>query len=298
MAANGGTIYARGATPGGPVHAIWQNFERRVWCVRRRRRRHAARPLTASTLRRRRSLLNLSVPYPRQQPHKTKRGEMPGGQPADALLYDQNVLDWAFVGERVGDHDFVSRGFTKNMRVLSRTKSYRSFGTTQSLQVRPPPPARPPARRRRRRRSPPVSRPPRSEHARRHGSARRALHSSVRAAIDGARSQHVGHLVVACQGHADGGTRAQGPSVALFGGERRLPVPGGEGAGGGLARVERRREGEAPRPEGDRAPLAHEAVADGPRPFCLLNLVAGLRRSQDCDAAVRPVAPRGRRVGR
>ena len=49
MAANGGTIYARGATPGGPVHAIWQNFERRVWCVRRRRRRHAARPLTAST---------------------------------------------------------------------------------------------------------------------------------------------------------------------------------------------------------------------------------------------------------
>ena len=32
MAANGGTIYARGATPGGPVHAIWQNFERRVWC--------------------------------------------------------------------------------------------------------------------------------------------------------------------------------------------------------------------------------------------------------------------------
>ena len=44
---------------------------------------------------------------------------MPGGQPADALLYDQNVLDWAFVGERVGDHDFVSRGFTKNMRVLS-----------------------------------------------------------------------------------------------------------------------------------------------------------------------------------
>ena len=177
MAANGGTIYARGATPGGPVHAIWQNFERRVWCVRRRRRPHAARPLTASVAPPppRRSLLNLSVPYPRQQPHKTKRGEMPGGQPADALLYDQNVLDWAFVGERVGDHDFVSRGFTKNMRVLSPYEKLQIVWndtvaagppTTAGPPARPPPPPPPP------RSPPPVSRPPRSEHARRDGSAR------------------------------------------------------------------------------------------------------------------------------
>ena len=142
---------------------------------------------------------------------------MPGGQPADALLYDQNVLDWAFVGERVGDHDFVSRGFTKNMRVLSPyeklqivwndTVAAGAPTTTAALPARPPAAAALTAR---------LSPAPRSEHARRDGSARRALHSSVRAAIDGARSQHVSHLVVHCQGHSDGGTRPQGPSVALL----------------------------------------------------------------------------------
>ena len=72
---------------------------------------------------------------------------MPGGQPADALLYDQNVLDWAFVGERVGDHDFVSRGFTKNMRVLSPYEKLQIvWNDTVAAGAATTPPARPPAR--------------------------------------------------------------------------------------------------------------------------------------------------------
>ena len=69
---------------------------------------------------------------------------MPGGQPADALLYDQNVLDWAFVGERVGDHDFVSRGFTKNMRVLSPYEKLQIVWN-DTVAAGPPTTAGPPA---------------------------------------------------------------------------------------------------------------------------------------------------------
>ena len=75
---------------------------------------------------------------------------MPGGQPADALLYDQNVLDWAFVGERVGDHDFVSRGFTKNMRVLSPYEKLQIIWN-DTVAAGAPTATGPPARRRRRR---------------------------------------------------------------------------------------------------------------------------------------------------
>ena len=96
MSANGGTVYVRGAARDGPVVQIWRNFERRVF-----------------------ELLNTSAKFPEQTFHKTRRGMVGGpGVPADALLYDQNVLDWSIVGQIIGDPGFVGRGFSSTMRQL------------------------------------------------------------------------------------------------------------------------------------------------------------------------------------
>ena len=97
MSANGGTVYVRGAARDGPVVQIWRNFERRVF-----------------------ELLNTSAKFPEQTFHKTRRGMVGGpGVPADALLYDQNVLDWSIVGQIVNDSNFVGRGFSSTMRYLT-----------------------------------------------------------------------------------------------------------------------------------------------------------------------------------
>ena len=51
------------------------------------------------------------------------------GQPADALLYDQNVLDWAIFGELSGDREYVGRGYVPSTRPLTEYEKvgwYRS----------------------------------------------------------------------------------------------------------------------------------------------------------------------------
>ena len=39
--------------------------------------------------------------------------------PADALLYDQNVLDWVLAGELTGDREYIGRGFVHSARGLT-----------------------------------------------------------------------------------------------------------------------------------------------------------------------------------
>ena len=75
---------------------IWRELERRVF-----------------------QLLNTSTSYPVQMRHKTPRGFWVGGIPADALLYDQNVLDWTMVGELIGDREYIGRGFVPSTRTLT-----------------------------------------------------------------------------------------------------------------------------------------------------------------------------------
>jgi hypothetical protein len=96
LSINGGTLYLREAHADGPVVRIWREFERRVW-----------------------KLVNTTEEFPRQLGHKTKRGWIGEGLAADALLYDQNVLDWAIVGELTGDREYIGRGFVTSMRHLS-----------------------------------------------------------------------------------------------------------------------------------------------------------------------------------
>ena len=98
MSANAGTLYLRGSecAADSPALTVWDEFERRVF-----------------------ALLNTSVPFPQQQPHLV-RGKMLGGtRPADALLYDQNVLDWNMLGVMLGDFEFIGRGFAVGQRILS-----------------------------------------------------------------------------------------------------------------------------------------------------------------------------------
>lgn len=77
LSVNGGTIYLRQPAIGGPVVRIWREFERRIF-----------------------KLLDGKTPFPHQMPHKTRHGWIGGPSwPADALLYDQNVLDWAMVAD-------------------------------------------------------------------------------------------------------------------------------------------------------------------------------------------------------
>eukprot|EP00966_Prymnesium_polylepis_P334486 7389865-Prymnesium_polylepis.1 len=100
MAVNGGTVYVRGAALDGPVNKVWREFERRVF-----------------------ALLNTTDKFPDQLVHKTRRGMVGGpGVPADALLYDQNVLDWCIIGQLVGDENFVGRGFSSTMRYLTEAE--------------------------------------------------------------------------------------------------------------------------------------------------------------------------------
>jgi hypothetical protein len=54
-----------------------------------------------------------------QYRHKTPRGFWIGNVPADALLYDQNVLDWTLVGELTGDRQYMGRGFVPSARGLT-----------------------------------------------------------------------------------------------------------------------------------------------------------------------------------
>ena len=114
MSANGGTVYLRNAAPDGPVCNIWKTFERRVF-----------------------ALLNTSAPFPRQTMHKTRRGLI-GGVPADALLYDQNVLDWSIIGEITGDRDYVGRGFSPEMRSLT-PREFSKLAYTVTDATRPSP---------------------------------------------------------------------------------------------------------------------------------------------------------------
>ena len=100
LAVNGGTLYLRRPRPDGPVVRIWRELERRVW-----------------------ALVNTTEPFPKQVPHKTRHGWIGEGLPADALLYDQNVLDWSMVGERTGDREYVGRGFVPKARVLEMMRS-------------------------------------------------------------------------------------------------------------------------------------------------------------------------------
>ena len=51
--------------------------------------------------------------------HKTPRGFIIDGIPADALLYDQNILDWTIVGALTGDRDYIGRGFVPTTRTLT-----------------------------------------------------------------------------------------------------------------------------------------------------------------------------------
>ena len=99
MASNAGTLYVRGSEcgdPGNPAQRIWLEFERRVF-----------------------DLLNASRPYPKQASRKVKGRTIRGGRPADALLYDQNVLDWNMLGVMLNDYEFVGRGFSPAQRGLS-----------------------------------------------------------------------------------------------------------------------------------------------------------------------------------
>ena len=64
-------------------------------------------------------LINTTKPYPLQLRHRTPRGIWIGGIPADALLYDQNVLDWNIVGELTGDREYIGRGFVPATRTLN-----------------------------------------------------------------------------------------------------------------------------------------------------------------------------------
>jgi len=103
MSSNAGTLYVRGSEcgdPGNPAQRIWLEFERRVF-----------------------DLLNASRPYPKQAARKVgprdARRTIRGGRPADALLYDQNVLDWNMLGVMLNDYEFVGRGFSPTQRSLS-----------------------------------------------------------------------------------------------------------------------------------------------------------------------------------
>ncbi len=99
MSANAGTLYVRGSecAPGSPVLRVWEEFERRVFL-----------------------LLNTTAPYPLQTPHKVRGHMISGSRPADALLYDQNVLDWNMLGVMIGDADFIGRGFAPGQRALTK----------------------------------------------------------------------------------------------------------------------------------------------------------------------------------
>ena len=97
LAVNGGTLYLRKAAPDGPVVRMWREFERRVF-----------------------KLINTSTPFPKQMGHKTRHGWVGEGMAADALLYDQNVLDWAMVGELTGDREYIGRGFVPTQRWLTK----------------------------------------------------------------------------------------------------------------------------------------------------------------------------------
>lgn len=61
--------------------------------------------------------------------HKTPRGFIIDGIPADALLYDQNILDWTIVGALTGDRDYIGRGFVPTTRTLTAGEKPRSNGT-------------------------------------------------------------------------------------------------------------------------------------------------------------------------
>ena len=102
LCVNGGTLYLRNATIGGPTIRIWRELERRVF-----------------------KLINTSTPYPKQLHHRTPRGLWIGGIPADALLYDQNVLDWNIVGELTGDREYIGRGFVPEARTLTDTEKLK-----------------------------------------------------------------------------------------------------------------------------------------------------------------------------
>jgi hypothetical protein len=103
-------LAARSHSPScSPQVRIWRELERRVF-----------------------KLLNTSKPFPLQLRHRTPRGIWIGGIPADALLYDQNVLDWNLVGELTGDREYIGRGFVPEARTLNdseRAKIQWDFGT-------------------------------------------------------------------------------------------------------------------------------------------------------------------------
>ena len=104
----------RNASRTGPTVRIWRELERRVF-----------------------ALLNTSQRYPQQLMHRTPRGVWIGNVPADALLYDQNMLDWNIVGELTGDREYIGRGFVPTTRTLNDTekeqikwKSFSPEGST------------------------------------------------------------------------------------------------------------------------------------------------------------------------
>ena len=78
LSINGGTIFIRNASAHGPTVRIWRELERRTF-----------------------ALLNTTAPYPKQLRHKTPRGFIIDGIAADALLYDQNMLDCAYMPQRI-----------------------------------------------------------------------------------------------------------------------------------------------------------------------------------------------------
>lgn len=92
---------------GGFAMRVWANFERRVF-----------------------SLLNTTTPFPHQVMHKMPNGRIMNAAnvPADALLYDQNILDWC-----------VSQGCSRTWHARVRTmRSLAWNSSTHAYRVTEP----------------------------------------------------------------------------------------------------------------------------------------------------------------